>query len=71
VEQIVTNSPSADSRAIAVTEARFRFVMILSTVMWTMQALTLLSFEYNLSVRVDRIEQKVRSAKALPVQPQR
>ena len=45
--------------------------MILSTVMWTMQALTLLSFEYNLSVRVDRIEQKVRSAKALPVQPQR
>jgi len=64
------NHASPDRRAVS--ESRFRFVMIVFAVVWAMQAFMLLGLLYSLTARIERIEQRIGSArvdsKSLPTQ---
>lgn len=55
----MTNAPPSDHRTVS--EKRFRFVMIVFAIVWTVQALLLMDLLYSVTVRVERLEHKVGS----------
>jgi hypothetical protein len=65
LECIMTNAPPSDHRAVS--ETRFRFVMIVFAIVWALQALLLVGLLYGVTVRVERLEYKVGSFDSKPV----
>ena len=60
----MTNAPPSDHRTVS--ETRFRFVMIVFAIVWTLQALLLMGLLYGVSVRVERLEHKVGTWMPVP-----
>jgi hypothetical protein len=50
----MTDAPPSDHRTVS--ETRFRFVMIVFAIVWTLQALLLMGLLYGVTVRVERLE---------------